>query len=272
MNRIDTHFKSIKRILFITFLLGLTFSIGSQAQNMPEPISKKEKEQIIDRIVANYSNWGKVTLTGKMSSPMLPVTATVKVYMEKDKLTLISVAAPLVGEAVRIEVDQKEVLIVNKMNKTYAKVSMADVERYYPGAQADLQNLFLGRITVMGKGAIGKRSADDLDIYDLGDERWMLVPNVKYQPDGGSYAYVVKDPAYELSQFIMVGETYKGEVNCYFNWNNGGMDMDFSASGEGMSLEGNISLNSPSWGGSSFGRIELNSKFKQTSIQNLLRF
>ena len=260
--------KFIKTLFVI--ICGL-FALSGYAQEIPTPIGKKEKEKIIDTIVKDYSNWGRVSLTGKLSSPMLPATATVKVFMEKNKLTLISVAAPLLGEVARIELDSDYLLVVNKWSKKYVKVQTADLERIYPGAQSDLQNLLLGRITVMGKGSLGKRSGDDVEIYDIGQGDMMIVANEKYQPEGASYAYVVGGVEYLLSQFIMLTDNGGNELNCYFDWTSDGMAMEFIGYSDKFSLEGKITFGAPAWGAKPIDRIELTSKYSETSIRNILQ-
>ena len=69
------------------------------------------------RSVKSYSNWGSVELNGKFRCSLLPISATVKIYMKKDKEIMASVRAPFVGEVARVEVAEDSVLIVNKMKQ-----------------------------------------------------------------------------------------------------------------------------------------------------------
>lgn len=259
---------------FATYILTIVFTLSAavcHAQE-PQPIAKKEKEKLIEKIVDGYSNWGKVSLTGKLTSDMLPASATVKVYMEKDKLTLISVSAPVVGEVARIELDSDNLLIVNKWSKKYAVVPVSELEKMYPGVQTDLQNLFLGRITIMGKGSLGKRSGNDVEVYNLGNDGMMIVPVEKYQPAGASYAYIVEGIDAVLEQFLLLTDDGSNQLNCYFDWKSSGMGMEFAGYTESFNLTGRIVFNAPAWGANSFGRFEMSSKYTQTSIRNILQF
>ena len=244
----------------------------ANAQEMPTPLNKKEKTDVIETVVGKYSNWGKVSLTGKFSSDLLPTKATIKVYMEKDKLTLISISAIIFGEVARIELDKDNLLIVNKMTKKYTTVTTAELERVYPGAQADLQNLLLGRITIMGKGSLGKRSVDDVEIYKIGEGENMIVPIPKYQPEEGTYAYVVSGPQQLLSQFIMMNTETNDEMTCDFKWEvDGGMSMNMVALTNRFNLEGEITFGPPAWGASALERFELNDKYSRTSLKGILQ-
>lgn len=259
-------FKIISAIMFFLCMQA------AYAQEMPAPLDKKEKNKVIETVVAPYSNWGRVSLTGKLSSDLLPATATVKVYMEKDNLTLISVSAPIVGEVARIELDHDNLLIVNKWSKKYLTITTGELESIYPDAQCDLQNLLLGRITLMGKGSLNKKSGNDVDVYNIGGGEMMIVPIKKYQPEGGTYAYVVSGLDMLLSQFIMMSEENNEEMNCSFQWGKDGkMTMDFSANANHFNLDGKISFDSPAWGANSFGRFELTSKYSPTTLRGILQ-
>ena len=261
----------MKLKIFSAILLALSATFGAIAQDMAAPVSKVEKDEIISSIINGYSNWGRVSLTGKLTSSMLPATATVKVYMEKDKLTLISVAAPLLGEVARIELDKDYLLVVNKWSKKYVTVATSDIERIYPGVQADLQNLLLGRITIMGKGSLTKRTGEDVDVYDIGQGDMMIVPSVKYQPEGASYAYVVSGPETLLSQFLMLTEDGENEMTCYFDWKGNAMTMEFMGYTSSFGFEGKIAFGDPSWGAKPMDRFELTSKYSLSTLRGILQ-
>lgn len=258
-------------LLAALFLLVCVMPVHGQETDSPLP--GKEKKTIIDAVTDNYTNWGKVVLNGKLSSSILPVSATVKVYMEKDNLTLISISAPLVGEAVRIELDKDNLLMVNKMTRKYAVVSVEKLEQVYPDAQKDLQNLLLGRVAIMGKGALSKKDYNEVEIYDIADDELMIVPNEKYQPQGAAYAYVLDKGSKKLKQFLLVTEEEGNEMACNYTWQpDGGLVFDFVGIGMGHTLDGAIKFNAPQWGGKPFERFEITSKYSQTSPFNLLRF
>ena len=134
-----------KLAYFLIFSLCAWFVLPTKAQNeIPVAVDKKVKSTVIDSITAGYDSWTEVSMSGKLSSSILPVSPSVKIYMEKGKLVEISVSAFLVGEVARIEVDTKGALIVNKMNDTYTTVSNDRIESVCPGGLEVLQNLLLG--------------------------------------------------------------------------------------------------------------------------------
>ena len=70
-----------KNILIIIMALIGMAALETRAQEAgdPLPLEGSAKTALIDSITAGYAEWDTVSMSGKLSSPKLPVTATVKV-------------------------------------------------------------------------------------------------------------------------------------------------------------------------------------------------
>ena len=125
--------KKIIRLMLLMLSVMLFPEAGATAQN---PIKGKDAGHIIESISDGYKNWSRAAWSGKLSTDILPLSATMKVYMEKGKLTLISVRAPFVGEVGRVEIDPDSVLIVGGRLLTYRRcrpISRKISRRFFSG-------------------------------------------------------------------------------------------------------------------------------------------
>lgn len=189
---------SIKRyiLIFLLCLLGVSEAIAQDA------IAGKERKEIVEEIAKDYKNWNRAAWTGRLTTDLLPVSATLKVYMEKGHLTLVSVRAPLVGEVARIEMDSDSLLVVNKMKKRYYSKPLRDLSQMVPDLTEDVQTLFLGRMFVIGSGQLGKRDADDVTIFPTGTENcYMLLPTAPDYLPQVVYGFA-SDPEHRLATFV----------------------------------------------------------------------
>lgn len=251
----------------------MTIDVGSE---MPSAnvMGKKAKKEAINKIIASYSNWSSVSYNGKLRSSMLPVSASLKVYMEKDKLAIISVRAPLIGEAFRLEMDNNGVLIVNKIKKRYCILTTEEVAKVYKGALTDFQNMLLGRVTLMGSGALGKSNSDKVQIFEDGTDIWGIVPTQENQPEGFVYAYAYNNVMDCLRQFVL-----------YSNDSDNLLEIDYTEKGKGNSAEqtldltarfknrvfdASLQLGKPQWGAKPMDRYEIDSKYSKCSIREIM--
>lgn len=75
------------------------------------------------------------------------------ITMLKDSICIISVQPILNIELVRLELTPSDVLLVDKMNKRYVQMTYAEVQKEtgLPVTFADIQNLLMARMTVVGQ-------------------------------------------------------------------------------------------------------------------------
>lgn len=153
-----------------------------------EPLSEPERSGVLDRIISLYTPWQKLLLNGKLRDAGLPLTVSLKVYMEKGKRILLSARAPFVGEALRIDLSQDSLIIINKMKKTYCRESAEGLLDFYPGAIDDFQSLLLARLVVPGEGELSPSNQSLVDIGVSG-EGFLIMPHDDGDPSALLFGY-----------------------------------------------------------------------------------
>lgn len=135
---------------------------GAGRYSLPETDSLRLKA--LDAVLRHYNDWETVEMTGKLRASGLPLNPTVKLYMAKGSEISVSVRAPFVGEAGRIEISGDTLTAVNRMKRVYCKESLSGILSGYPGFISDLQSLLLGRIVVLGSGELSFVNAALMDV------------------------------------------------------------------------------------------------------------
>lgn len=259
---------------FRTFIASLAVLIGSVipafAQQAPEAMPKKEAEKVLSSMVKIYSNWGKVELNGKLSLDILPVKASVKIFMQKDKEILISVRAPFVGEAARVEIDTDSVTAVNKLKNTWCRIGTDYVEQAWPGLIPDLQSVLLGRAFLWKKGTISKKMYDDFEVYDDAD-KFMVVPTSDLQPTLFAYGFGV-NPDYSLES--LVAQMGSDEHMVLFNYYWPGdkkMDLEINAMLGSHTYDIFLGMDAPKWGANAFERFEPSKNMRRVGFHDFIK-
>ena len=263
----------IRKLTFtLLIIIGSVIKFGVCAQEpQPLPVPAEQKTELIDSITSDYYDWEKISLSGKLSSPMLPVTASVKVYMEKGRLIVISISAMLVGEAARIEIDQEKALVVNKLSNKYTTIEMETIEPVCPGGIEALQNMIMGRITVLGSGVLAQADSDKVEIYDVNEDTWMLLPNQDIENAPFVYFYTLSKKTFLPERFAVLDQNGLGSGDCFYEWTPKNMTMELVSELKGKSLEATLKLNNPDSNPKPISRIELSSKYTATDFKGVLR-
>lgn len=257
-------------------MIGLSLMIlplcGKAQNEEPQPIGATESMEIIDSIAGSYFPWTEVSMSGKLSSPMLPLTASVKVYMVKDSLTLISISAPLIGEAARIEVDRERVLAVNKMSNKFATVRTEDIETVCPGGLAALQNLLLGRISLLGAGQLTAGDAENVKLYPLNETDLVLLPDQDLEDAPFVYFFNIDRSNLRLEKFTVLDQTGTNGLDWIYTWKNAEeKTIDLRAMLGNKGLEASLKLGRPDFSPKPMDRLKLTSKYKESDLKGLMR-
>ncbi|MDE6011072.1 MAG: DUF4292 domain-containing protein [Muribaculaceae bacterium] len=276
--------KPTRLLLFL--LLILTPLLSASAQ---DAVTGKEEKQLIETLTEGYKNWNKAGWSGKLSADILPVSATLKVYMEKGKLTLISIRAPFLGEVGRIEADTDSVVVINKMKRRYYSRQTEDLSRMVPDLTEDFQSLLLGRMFVVGEGELDKKAAGSVTIFPASDEGcFMIVPDVPdYLPET-LYGFST-DTAGRLATFVCaygrqavgVGENEpldpgfqyapEAQLQAEISYPGDTARAAISASFKGCTYDALITCDGVEYGAKGFDRLNL-SGYRRCGLREVLRF
>lgn len=262
--------KNLSYILCFLFIMIFSSSLRAQDE-IPLPVDQTLKKEIVDSIAGRYYEWDRLSMSGKLSSPMLPISPSIKIYMEKGKLLIISAAAPIVGEVARIEIDNNEALIVNKWSDTYTTVSSDRIERICPGGLEAMQNLFLGRITILGSGELSAKNSDEIEIYSVDDLAWMILPNQDMENGSFVYVYFADAASCLLERFAVISADGLGNVESTYTWGKKDMTMNWSAEIGKGTLQATLKLNYPDASAKKISRIELGSKYRKVDPRGILK-
>lgn len=263
---------SKKLLLVAGIILASMFTGIAKAQDdEPVPAESFVKEALADSICARYYDWETVSMSGKLSSPMLPVSASVKIYMERDSLVVISISAILMGEVARIEIDNERMLAVNKMKNTYSIVAMSDLEQVCPGGLKVLQNMILGRISIIGSGTISAENSSEYDMYPMDEGEWLIWPTVNNDPNAPyQYVYTVDTDTWLTDTFMVASESEGISADCTYQWNKKEVEIDLQLETGRGGIGATLKLNYPDSKTKVIEPIELSSKYREVSISKLL--
>lgn len=240
----------------------------AQAQT---PVMPEERHAVVDSIISGWNDWTEVSLSGKLKMAGLPVTPSVKIYMQRDSSIFISLRAPLVGEVGRAEITDSTVLVVNKMKKIYIEESLEKVMSFYPGTIADLQNIFLGRIALPGLGLLSHDVEENLDIYSEADTTYSLVVNEDMAIPGVNYGYVINRGYWPVALLVLPESNPDLTVTLTYDYFENGYDMTFFYRSEKKIIQADLEFDLPNWEPKPFDRISLNSKYRKVELTDFLK-
>ena len=258
----------LKRI--VVFLCVLLATVGAIAQDV-EPVGKKERKKVVENIVEQYADWTTVSISGKLRMDMLPLSPSVKIFMERDTLIRISLRAPLVGEVGRAEIDRDSILVVNKMKKTYVKESISQFLSFYPGTLSDIQDIILGWIVVPSCGILSKDIWKNVEIYPEDNGGYSLFPNEKYAFEEFDYGYLV-DPELRTNALAVMPKTQAGiVVGVRYEYKNKGYSLNVSYQSEKKTIAGTLDLDDPDWDAKGFDAIKINSNYRRMDFKQFMK-
>lgn len=254
----------------IAVIIIWVFSLGIKAEDdLPEFViieleedSDSEELQTDDRFrYPEYEEWGRATIDGKLKMKGLPLTPSIKVYMEEGAMIDMSVRAPFVGEAVRIEMTCDSITAVNKMNKTYVSEALPSGV----GLVGMVQDLILGRFFLAG---VDMNEADIeglVDVYSNGGGLFNVVPKQSIEIEGVKYGYVVDNNFTPLMLAVLTGRM---EVDATYIYKAGGYDIQFVINDGVNYLSPTLELKSPEWGVGKSNRLKIDNKYRKISLKD----
>lgn len=160
-------------ILLALFVVSCSTTKITKKADFIEGLSETE---FWENVLSNCGGMGREALTARMSLALDLSGKTTKVNgtmrIKKGEVVQLSIA-PLLGiEVVRAEISPDGVLVIDRMNKRYVRVSFSELQEL-TNAQLDfhtLQALFLNEIFLPGKKGLTSRDFSAFDVELMGKD------------------------------------------------------------------------------------------------------
>ena len=262
----DFNFFRKFKLLVIIFFIAL--NVPAIAQNILLP---DEKKDIIGQITEDWNDWNVMNISGKLRMEGLPLSPTLKIYMEKDSIIMCSIRASFFGEAGRLEITPDTVLMVNKMKKTYASLGLKELANYYPGSISDLQGLLLGRIVLPPNGELDADKSAFTEVLEDEVGNFIIMPSEEFSAPLYNYGYVVGPDL--MLQALMVVPLTENEITIEMDYDfyDDGYDVTAYYISPRLSLDATLELNLPKEGGNPMDPIKINNKYRRLSFPDFLK-
>lgn len=261
----------MKKIIAIIVLIT-ALSAGAVASGQT-PLTVSQGKKIAESVSKNYRSWQTVALSGKLSSDLLPISPSVKIFMRHGNEVTISVRAIFVGEVGRIRLRGDSILAVNKMNKTYVNELLGDFFTELPVNINDVQSLMLARAFIAGKGELNVKNAGDCDFYAVSDG-WLAIPK---EPVAGSLNYGYSfDEQSRLSLASAVTDSQSMTAIGAYSYQGKKTQIDVRLDFQKKSFSASLLLDKPDYGANSPEDIKLDNRYKKVGmrdfIKNMMKF
>lgn len=262
MMRLDRFF-----IFFLAVAAGLLTSQSKAQEAVPDSVRKA----LVDSIVSPRQDWQTASLQGKLRMHGLPLTPSVKIFMERDSSLMISLRAPFMGEVGRAEIMGDTLTVVNKMKKTYVRESLDSVLAKYPASLGMVQDLLLGRVIVPPYGALSAEADSLVTIYPEAEDRFSLVPSEGHEIEGFNYGYLI-GPAALPEMLVVTPESIPDvRVMLVYDFREGGYDFSVVYEKEGRGSGGTLQLDKPIFEGDPIEPIRLDGRYRKMNLSDFMK-
>ena len=242
----------------------------SQNTHAYDELTPKQKSDVINKIFDQDIDWEKASVSGKFRMRGLPLSPTVKIFMIKDSLTIISLRAPFVGEVGRGEITSDSIMMVNKRNKVYFKESIGEFLKAYPLEIGQLQKLLLGIPFFPGVADESLSDMDWMEIYGQAEE-YAFIPGEKGQLDICDYGELI-DSEGRLKILAIVPMT-ENEINVSLEYYYlpKGYNIHFSYLSTGPFYEADLELDQPKFEEGDMTPMDISNKYRRVSATDFFK-
>lgn len=232
-------------------------------------LTGKKKSTALQHLVSSYSSWSSAEMSGRITSIKFFIKPSVKIFMKRGSQLLLSVRVPFKGEIARLEADRDSLLLVNKLNKTYMRESLETITRIADVTLTDVQDIFLGRLFIAGRGTLSKKDAKRVDLYSKGEE--MLV--VPTDQDGSLLHYGFSADPDGLVTLLMLSSLYDdttARVDYTYKGKNKGQTLEFTFERKAKAHGFTVEFDGIKWGAKGFDRIGIPDSYTRLSPREFL--
>lgn len=234
--------------------------------------------EFVENVIVNAGGWE--VLTAKMTLAVdlegkgaTKVSGTLRI--KKGEVIQMSIAPFLGIEVARVEISPDGVLVIDRMNKRYVRVSFAEVKVL---AHADLdfhtlQALFLNELFLPGKGDLGSRDASAFRVEQQADGVLLDVKRAKRF----SYQFLTQAPEALLKESLigLNGTPYvlswKYDAFRKLNQKLFPTDMKLAFQGGKKPVKAAFSLSRLSVDADWEAHTEVSSKYERVELEDILK-
>lgn len=151
---------------------------------------------------------GHIDFTGGGKS----LGANMQMRMERGKAIYISVR-PIMGiEVARMVITDSTILVVDKIHRRYIRENVSLITSGVPVTVEALQDIFLGRIHLLGQGSLSPANASRVEVT-AGDDGYTVVPQEDFK--GFDYRYLLSSDARVAALEVMPATKKTGARRAY---------------------------------------------------------
>jgi hypothetical protein len=238
--------------------------------------AKAEQTAAVDslkaEILASYTDWQSVELNGKLYMESLPVNPSIRIYMERDSVLMISVRVPFKGEIGRIEIVGNELLAINRWNNVYCKETFSNIFKdNMPAKLSNLQDLFLARIFFLNGSTLNSENIDEMAFDGDSDDYWVVLPKTQPYSDIMQYGFITNKYG-ELTDIYSstIGNALSVLVSYAYSKKNTEITIEAQTQKKTYSLR--FKFDEPKWEASPMQSAVITSKMRQVGIKEFLQF
>lgn len=246
---------------------GMSRELVAAGTNV-EALSPSNADKIATQVAESYTPWQEVSLDGKLQMDALPLSPSVKLYMQKNELIILSLRVPLMGEVGRVEITADSLLMVNKMKRIYAAESTSKYLGRVGADISNLQDLFLGRVFLLNAGTLTAATAPLVDVSAGAGDTWIVTP--KQGIPEAEYGFTLyADGKMLMACAFTPDEKYFASAEYDYKDKSRLMDMQFRFGQK--SLKFALSFNNPNYSPNRLERVSINGKWTKVDVSQWLK-
>ncbi len=259
--------KIVRKIVVI--LAAVMICMMTAAESVAQTLLPEEEvSQRTEQITSGYEAWQSVDLKGKIVITGFPVKPSVRIFMLNSARIMISVAAPFIGEAARIEMTRDSLLVVDKLHGIYGRESMAELFPSSSSVISIIQNIILGRVGCLRSGGLSHETMNDYDFFEAEEGGCYIVPK-EIKGSSVDYGYAIDA---EGALKSVVGALTDKSVSAQIDYasNAGGISRQILFKLDERQMYVGLELRMPSWNAVPFETFTPDGRFREVNIKDLI--
>ncbi len=244
-----------------------------ESDNASRLMTVEEIAVASDSIIANYdSEWKDLSMQGKLSFDVLPMSVSVKLYMKRGESIILSARAPIFGEVARVEISQDSITLINKHSRTYNVQSFTGLDVDSKAYLCDLQDILLGQVAFPGHGRLTPEIASQSQWIAMNSDNALIYPSSALQVAGTEYGFVMESLCWQLKSFVLMLSNTGVVVETKYLYGDKGWTLGIEVSLPKKKLAGEAQLSYPDYNPMPLEFTAIGSKYRKVDFKELMRF